>query len=375
MSYILFVIFGISIIIIVAIVGLMIFFEYQHSLKPPYSDYINNLHRQLRTIEKDHFDKFEISDIQLLKYKEVLNIAHNRKKLPEQYLSQIDKLLKTEYIPITNETSFAHKHGIAFWAGKKLTNVLLSIQILRYHKCNLPIEVWHTSQLSPPTYADVEFIKSDNHSFVSAILLSKFEHVLILGENVACLKDPTYLFLNSEATILWPNILQFDIESHVFNYIEPKQNTILYGQNSSIILINKTKCQHALQIMKQLYTVETSFDKILPLPIKIIHDNTWLTSVVVTKTSFLFINHHPFMVGSGTPFIVNTVGLKDVKGDAMCLLLSEHLDHDYIIESLQNSCIYIHPISMVMVGKYVTCNELTINTEYMKVLKKQLIDK
>jgi hypothetical protein len=223
------------------------------------------------------------------------------------------------------------KRGIVIVAGGYVyfTNAYILVAQLRNLGCKLPIEIWHRrneksihekklwQKFSNVTYNCLEdkFGKEIPGKYTVkpvALKLSSFDELLLLDADNNVIRDPTYLFENEEfkktGAVFWYDFWPNNKYSTCYQLLskEQEEKIPLFTQESGQILLDKRKCEQALDLCVHLNIKwhedlgKITIDNIPGIGDKDTYQISWL----LTETPFYFIPYRT----SGAGFKVKETG-------------------------------------------------------------------
>ncbi|MAS94922.1 MAG: hypothetical protein CMO55_17130 [Verrucomicrobiales bacterium] len=167
--------------------------------------------------------------------------------------------------------------GVVMCAGgvTYLTNAYIALRLLRYHKCDLPVEVWYqdASELDDDAVSvfddlKVTFRSSRDEALEKgltpptgwalkpfAMLHSTFDELLYLDSDNFVVRNPEYLFdsdeFNSFGAVFWPDLQKSSPFNKIWNLLGlfPRDE---WEFESGQILINKNDFLEPLQFALQM---------------------------------------------------------------------------------------------------------------------------
>jgi len=205
-----------------------------------------------------------------------------------------------------------NKKGIIISGGGSLyfTNAWINIQLLRYHNCRLPIELWYQDgKLTKEVINEVKQLNvtcmrmpilSNRYIYMTkaySIITSNLTEILLLDSDNNCVRDPTYLFHTKEykenGAIFCPDYRLFPEQSKVWKKIagmERKPDFVRWTQESGQLLINKQRHKKALS---KLWEINKDLNKYQPdLPLSGGDKDTFQLAWIATNSSFFMIQKY-----------------------------------------------------------------------------------
>lgn len=158
--------------------------------------------------------------------------------------------------------------GIVMCAGglRYFTCSWVSIHLLRYNDCRLPIEVWYkTGELNREVIDELkqldvvcrnidQYTSAPVHGYAMkpfAIMNSSFKEVLFVDADNNCVTDPTYLFgqdnYKRTGVVFWPDFWKTEQTNPIWRIVDAEDYEE-YEQESGQILIDKERCWEALNL-------------------------------------------------------------------------------------------------------------------------------
>lgn len=181
------------------------------------------------------------------------------------------------------EGKFSGK-GIVVAAGgtKYLTNAFVTLSILRWHGCTLPVQLWHIGQeeitakwidlfatIGVTCHDITNHFSFDISSYMAkplALMASSFEEVLMLDADNVTLRDPSFLFDDPSyletGTLFWPDSNIIEEDCGIWSVLELPSKRML-AQESGQIVMNKRVCWQALQFTLYMNQHSSLFYKLL----------------------------------------------------------------------------------------------------------------
>jgi hypothetical protein len=173
--------------------------------------------------------------------------------------------------------------GIVCSAGgpKYIPCVWVNVNMLRLHKCKLPIQIWHFGPREMPQqikelFRDlgVTFVDTDEIAKVHpmgnlrgweskpfSIIHSPFKEVLYLDADNVPVRDPSYLFdckeFASTGAMFWPDFGRLETDRAIWRICEVQYRDEPEWESGQI-LVNKEKCWKAL-LLARLYNERSPF--------------------------------------------------------------------------------------------------------------------
>ncbi len=242
----------------------------------------------------------------------------------------------------------SQEKGIVLTAGRfdLITNVILLIQELKYHKCTLPIELWYNGEEELPNnvkiyvqslgvtccnFLDHIIVKKKFQFKVAACYLSNFDQILFLDADNNVLCDPSYLFDMKEYkqynAVFWPDYWLLEKNAKCYQYfpsdVVPRWN--LFSQESGQLLINRKL--YSNELWATFLCLEYGFESLGPLPFN--HgDKDWFhISFNAMKGNYYFIPYPVSSIGNVQHSKMHSIcmGQRDNHGN-LIFIHQNHLD-------------------------------------------------
>lgn len=158
--------------------------------------------------------------------------------------------------------------GIIMCAGgvKYFTCAWITIQLLRKHHCQLPVEVWYIGNeltgdvINALEELDVTCINAMDYGATPdlgvalkpfAMLHSRFREIMFIDADNVPAGDPSYLFdipeYESTGTVFWPDLWTTDPANAMWDIIDVKPLDVR-EQESGQLILNKEKCWRELNL-------------------------------------------------------------------------------------------------------------------------------
>jgi hypothetical protein len=248
--------------------------------------------------------------------------------------------------------------------GFNITSTIVLIRLLRNeYQCKLPIEIWYRDQCIDEdiklklnemfTHVCIRHINTVTSVTVHnttamkplACLYSQFRHILLIDEHVLLLRRPDELFdvLYTEEnddeeekeeeeedafhSLFWHDHWELDSNALCWKMLTEDQRSHVhyeYGQNSGLVLLDKSKCLSALYLCSQLnITLHSQLHRLFPAPYNKTDRDTWQFSWLARDMTPNFTGMRPGIIGQRNSndgsFIGNATLLFNVQGDPLAL--------------------------------------------------------